>query len=306
MSNPAPRTTESGPDAGWARTVLESACHTIGLDPRGARLIKFTNNAVYNLASEPITVRIAGSAGVQQRVPKIIAVARWLAQHDMPAVRLVDDLPQPLAVHNTEATFWHTVTASAHAPHPDGHDLGRILLRYHTLPEPEFDLPAWNPMPSIRGRLEQQTVLTPDEHQYLTHACDEMEHTLSTVEYSLPPGPIHGDPFIGNLIAGPHEPVICDFDSASHGPREWDLTPVAVGRLRFDYHTDYHHQLVCEYGSDVTTWPHFPSLRRLRELQLVTSVLPVLESNRSLSAQWRRRFDTFKAGDESTRWTTYR
>ncbi|MGW5440749.1 hypothetical protein [Nocardia asteroides] len=52
-----------------------------------------------------------------------------------------------------------------------------------------------------------------------------------------------------------------------------------------DYATNFHQQVVDTYGIDVTTWSGFPILRRLREFQLVTSVLPVLSANPSLYKQ---------------------
>ncbi|WP_433204647.1 phosphotransferase enzyme family protein [Nocardia sp. CA-107356] len=305
MTKSVSSSTEAGADVQWARDILESACEEVGLDPSGATLIKFTNNAVYRLDSAPITVRIAGSATVRLRVPKIIAVARWLAQNNMPSVRLVDELPQPLRIDTNAITFWHTVIPGEGALLPDGHDLGRILRRYHALPRPPFDLPEWDLLSSIRQRLEEDEVLTPSEHRFLEHTHTELAQQLATVEYQLPAGPIHGDGFVGNLIAGPAGTVICDFDSASHGPREWDLTPVAVGKLRFRYPTDYQRQVVAEYGFDIAHWPHFPVLRRLRELQLVTSVLPVLRSNPTLLDQWRHRFTSFRNNDPAATWTTY-
>jgi hypothetical protein len=285
---------------------LQAACARVGFDAAGAEPIKFTNNAVFALASAPVVIRIAGSAAVRRRVPKIIAVAGWLAHHGLPAVRLVDELPQPLQVDGQSVTFWHRVVAPPSAPVPDGCDLGRILREYHALPLPTFELPRWQPITSIRQRIEEEDVLTGTEHRYLVDQCDDVENALHAVEYRLPPGPIHGDAFVGNLIAGPDGPVICDFDSAAIGPREWDLTPVAVGKLRFAYPVDYHRQVAGDYGVDILHWEHFPVLRRLRELQLVTSVLPVLGTNCSLVDQWRYRFTSFRAGDLSAAWTPYR
>ncbi|NNH73685.1 aminoglycoside phosphotransferase family protein [Nocardia uniformis] len=298
--------TVGGVDVAWAREILDGACAQVGLDPQGAKLIKFTNNAVYNLRA-PVTVRIAGSTVIQQRVSKVIEVTRWLARHDMPTVRLVEDLPQPLVLDDQHViTFWHTVTPPPHSAAPDGHDLGRILRRYHALPRPPFDLPKWDLLTGIRERIAEDEILTADEHLFLQDTHDELAEQLDAVDYQLPAGPIHGDGFVGNLIAGPAGAVICDFDSASDGPREWDLTPVAVGKLRFNYPADHHSDAVAEYGYDITRWPHFPALRRLREFQLVTSVLPVLRSNTSLLDQWRHRFTTFQNGDLSARWTTYK
>lgn len=129
---------------------------------------------------------------------------------------------------------------------------------------------------------------------------------VAAVRYVLPPGAIHGDPFLGNLIPGPEGPVLCDFDSTSIGPREWDLTPIAVGKLRFNYPHDDHSLVAAGYGFDVTTWEGFPVLRRIRELKLVTSVVPILRSNPSIRNQWRHRLETFKCGDAGAKWETYR
>ncbi|MEU2031986.1 phosphotransferase enzyme family protein [Nocardia amamiensis] len=290
----------------WAARVLRDACAEVGLDASRARLIKFTNNAVWALDSVPVIVRIPGSSAVRKRVPKIIAVARWLAEHDMSSVRLVEELPQPLRVGRNEITFWHLVASPGAATPPDGHDLGRILRQYHSLPAPSFDLPQWRPLAAVRQRINEQDVLTAGDRQFLEDKCDENEELLARIEYQLTPGPIHGDGFVGNLITGSNGPVICDFDSAAIGPREWDLAPVAVGQLRFRYATHYHRQMVDEYGIDITQWPYFPVLRQLRELQLVTSVLPVLKTNPSLTDQWQTRFTSFRDGDSAAIWTPYR
>ncbi|MFI5783782.1 phosphotransferase family protein [Nocardia sp. NPDC051570] len=140
----------------------------------------------------------------------------------------------------------------------------------------------------------------------LGRKCDEIREQLDEIEYVLPLGPIHGDSSVGNLIPSGCGSVICDFDSAAYGPREWDLAPVAVGKIRFGNNSGHHEQLADEYGMDILRWRHFSVLRQLRELQLVTSVLPVLKTNPALFEQWRHRFVSFRAGDASARWTLYR
>jgi hypothetical protein len=87
---------------------------------------------------------------------------------------------------------------------------------------------------------------------------------------------------------------------------EWDLTPVAAGHFRFANPSDNQALLAEAYGVDITRWPGFPVLRRLRELQLVTSVVPVLHSNPGLRQQWQHRSQTFRAGDVGARWELYR
>jgi hypothetical protein len=64
-------------------------------------------------------------------------------------------------------------------------------------------------------------------------------------------------------------------------------------------------ELAAHYGVDVTAWPGFPVLRQVRELKLVTSVVPVLRSNPDILPKWRHRFDSFTRGDSAAKWTTY-
>ncbi|MFJ8582798.1 phosphotransferase [Micromonospora sp. NPDC093277] len=284
--------------------VLDTVCRQAGLDPNGARLIKFTNNAVLELARQPIVVRIAGSQTVRDRAPKVINVAKWLARNGMPAVRLLDGIHQPVQAHGHLATLWQRVSPTGRAP--NGADLGRILHRYHRLLPPDVPLPPWRPLAPIRQRIAETDVLSESDLAFLETKCGELEEAVADLAYDLPQGPIHGDSFLGNLIPGRTGPVICDFDSAAEGPREWDLTPIAVGNLRFAYPGRIQQELADTYGFDITRWPGFPAFRQLRELQLVTSVLPVLRDNPSLYEQWRHRLKTFQSGDIEAVWTPYR
>ncbi|MFC9087031.1 aminoglycoside phosphotransferase family protein [Nocardiopsis dassonvillei] len=287
--------------------VLAALCEEAGLGAGAAddaELIKFTNNAVYRLPHARLVVRIAGSATVVERVPVVIQAARWLVQHDAPAVRLAEDISQPVQADGATATFWHLVPSTG--PEPTGTDLGRILKHLHALPAPGLALPSWEPFERIRSRITDAEGLADVDRSFLTRRTDQLEAQVQDLEFELPAGVIHGDPFLGNLISGPGGPVICDFDSLSHGPREWDLVPAAVGKVRMDYAQDPHSPLAAEYGYDVLDWSGFPVLRQVRELKLVTSVLPVLNTNPGLRAQWRHRLDTLQHGDTTTRWSTYR
>ncbi|WP_262391189.1 hypothetical protein [Nocardiopsis sp. CNR-923] len=134
--------------------VLAALCEEAGLGAKAAddaELIKFTNNAVYRLPGAGVVVRIAGSATVAERVPVVIQAARWLAEHDAPTVRLVEDIPQPVRIGGATATFWHLVPSTG--PEPTGTDLGRILRCIHALPAPGFALPSWEPFARIRSRI---------------------------------------------------------------------------------------------------------------------------------------------------------
>jgi aminoglycoside phosphotransferase (APT) family kinase protein len=204
-------------------------------------------------------------------------------------------------------TVWQAVEAAT-AP-PDPADLAGMLRVLHTVDAaPPAELPAWNVAGFIGRRLGEAVGVEDGHLAFLREelaAVEGLLERLADVEPLAPPGVVHGDAFLGNVVASPAGPVLCDFDGVSVGPREWDLVPVAVGAIRFDYAAGLHEEFVRAYGVDVTAWPGFAALRRLRELQLVTSVLPVLDANPALRPQWLLRLDSLRRGDASVRWTPY-
>jgi hypothetical protein len=274
-------------------------------------MLKFTNNAVVALPAAGAVLRIAGSAGVRSRVPAVVAVARWLEDLRLPAVRLLPGLPQPLEVEGHLVTVWRAVEPASGASGPAAaiEDLARILRELHAVEAaPPSAVGPWDLTGVLRSRLAEAPGLSVGDAEFLARELAAVEAglaALADVEPLLPSGVLHGDAFLGNLVPSPAGGQLCDFDGVAEGPREWDLVPVAVGALRFDYGDDLHRRFVHAYGVDVTAWPGFPVLRRLRELQLVTSVLPALEANPALRPQWRLRLDSLRHGDDGVRWSPY-
>ena len=302
---PAPPVDELTP-ARIAQLVREVA-GKLDLDAAGAKQIKFTNNAVLVLPAAQAVLRIAGSPAVAARVPGVIAAARWYADHNIPAVRLWPDLPNAITVGTHLITVWRHVPSRSIPPAPS--HLAEILRAIHAVPDPPpAGLPNWRVAEGMRKRLQRSSGIDPQTLDFLTAEITEIEQSLpelNSVPPLIPPGVIHGDAHLGNIIASPDGPVICDFDATSIGPREWDLIPAAVGSIRFNYPTDVHAELVKHYGIDVTAWPGFPILRRLREFQLVTSVIPALNANPALRPQWQHRLDTYRNHEDRAPWTPY-
>src|SRR5215831_55474 len=126
-----------------SRVLLNIACKKAGLDSDGAELLRLGGNALYRLSSAPVTVRIGRS---QEDAKKEVKVGQWLASHDFPAVRLVDDLAQPVFLEDTAVTFWEFVDRSSEPV--TAHDLARMLRELHRLPNPaDFKLPLFHPSP---------------------------------------------------------------------------------------------------------------------------------------------------------------
>jgi phosphotransferase family enzyme len=283
--------------------ALGEICARLGLDAEGATLLRFTNNAVYKLAGDQAVIRIVGSRGLRHRVEKVVRIAGWFAEHEIPAVRLLAGVAQPIRVGDHLATAWDVVPADG--PEPRGRDLGELLRRIHQLPPPAFQLPVWDPLDDVRRRVDDAEAIDDDDRDFLLGCCERLQDTLAGLRWRLPTAVVHGDAHLGNLIPSPDGPVMCDFDSTCLGPPEWDLTPVAVGVGRFGEPARTYREMTRSYGWDVTQWSGFSVLREVRELKLITSVLPSVRSNPEVRPELMRRLDDFRRGDTRARWARY-
>lgn len=283
--------------------VLAAVCAEAGLDHTGATLLRYVNNAVFRLERHRVVVRIGTVPAMRYRAYNAATAARWFAEHDVPAVRLWPGVEQPVVVDGHVATLWHEVPVVG--PPPAGRDLAALLREVHALPDPPLPLTAWQPIADARRRLDDALGLAPEDRLFLEARYAELEAALAELRFVLPPGVIHGDAHRGNLIPGPDGPVLCDLDMACIGPREWDLTPLAVGRLRFGYPAQEYEDLVAAYGYDVTRWPGFWVLRELRELKTTTGALSVMHSNPGLRNEFAHRVRTLRDGQRDARWAPY-
>lgn len=278
----------------------------LDLDPRDAELIKFTNNAVLRLPHAGVVLRIAGSSVIGARAIRVVRAARLFRRHGVATVRLWSGQESPIIVRGHEVTVWDYVPTLRP---PEVDDLAALLRSVHAVEVSPAQIPVWDPIAGIRLRIASAAAeVRADVLDFLRAESEEVAADLlelDAAEPLLPPGLMHGDAFLGNVIVGPDGPVLCDFDSTAWGPREWDLTPVAVGSRRFARGAELQRRLADRYGVDITEWKGFRPLRRLRELQLVTSVLPVLGANPALRPQWRFRLDSLRRRDVEARWTPY-
>jgi hypothetical protein len=283
--------------------VLARTCDLLGFDANGAQLLRFTNNAVYALADAPVVVRIVGSVALRHRVGKVVRVAEHFELHEVPAIRLLSGVDQPLSIGEHLVTVWKKVPYTGREA--TAGDLATLLRQVHALPPPD-GFATWTPLDAVRARVSDAEELSDRDRSFLLERCVELETALDQLEFALPRGLVHGDAHPGNVIRGPDGPVLCDFDSSCVGPPEWDLTPLAVGRERFGDPAGRYRLLVETYGFDVTSWPGFPVLRAVRELKLTTSVLPILRSHPTVRGELRRRLDDLRDGRTDIRWRRYR
>lgn len=272
----------------------------IDADTRQARLLRLTNNAVYALPAEGIVIRITRSQSLQARVDNVLALARWLEAIDGPSNRLAPGIEQPVRSGDLLATVWEYLPD--HGPAPTVADLGRVLRAFHSLGQPPFQLPAWDPVGDARRRLADAAALPEDDRRFLLDWCDRLAPRVASLnDRNL----VHGDAHAGNLLRDREgDVVLCDFDPTCSGPWQVDLAAVAVGETRFA-RAGAHQQLAAAYGYDVTTDPDWPLLREARELKMVVAAVPLLASAPGIAAQFDTRLQSIRHSDHSARWTPF-
>jgi aminoglycoside phosphotransferase (APT) family kinase protein len=99
-----------------------------------------------------------------------------------------------------------------------------------------------------------------------------LREEYASLEFVLPPGAIHGDASVGNVLRGNDgNPVLIDLDGFAIGPREWDLALTAIYYDSFGWHTrEEYKDFARVYGFDIMRWPGYPTMRSVREFLMVT------------------------------------
>lgn len=316
-------TTLSADESARLRDGLADICSQAGIDPAGAALIRYTMNAVYRLDRAGVVVRMSDRPDAGRLTHRVVQVAHAFAERDLPTIRLVEGISQPVHAGLWSATVWTLL------PQPPEHrfapvDLAPPLRQLHGVADLRLPLPSWNPVGKARERLLQAAGLQGPHLQFmrhwatslgmafeeiisrLAHWCDELDGALETTEWALPSGVIHGDAHTGNLLVDQDgATVMCDFDSTVNGPREWDLVPAAHGPARFGRHADDYAAFALAYGFDVTSWSGWHTLRRVRELQLVTSVIGAVPGRPDVADQLAWRLRSIVNADDSAVWQRY-
>jgi Ser/Thr protein kinase RdoA (MazF antagonist) len=291
-------------DTGFSSTAilptLEEACTRAGLSSDGAKLLRLGENAIYQLVTDPVVVRIARSADRLPRVRRELCVARWLASSNVPAVRVRDDIDQPTVVHGHPITFWRTVTGGD--PVPDHVDLGRLLAAFHNAPGCPCDLPSFDPLGPSYSRLAKAKTVTQDDRDFLKAHCDDLNDELQHLQFALPRGPIHGDAHTSNLLTDHGQVVLIDFENAAIGPPEWDLLPIAIGVERYGRPERQYREFADTYGFDVRAWPGYTVLRELRELTMTTWIMQNIEESPAVEAEFALRVNSLREGDFTRAW----
>jgi Ser/Thr protein kinase RdoA (MazF antagonist) len=283
--------------------VLRQACARAGLDGEGAELVRLGENAIFGLKSAPVVVRIARSVAQEPRMERELCVARWLAAADVPGIRVLDDVDQPVVVDGYPVSFWRRVTGGE--PKPTYADLAQLLAGFHKLGDCPCPLPAFEPFPMSRSRLAETSGVDPEDREFLLSRCAELAEEFPKLEFALPAGPIHGDAWIGNLLTDHGQAVLADFESAMVGPREWDLLPTAVAVERYGLADEEYRAFAEAYGFDVRAWGGYPVLREIRQINMTTWIMQNTEQSPDIAAEFRLRVGSLRERDFDRPWNLF-
>ncbi|WP_441247343.1 phosphotransferase enzyme family protein [Kitasatospora sp. McL0602] len=252
-----------------SHALLLKACDAAGLSADQAAPIRIGENGLWRLRHQ-VVVRI-GRPGQWNAAVRELAVARWLRTCEIPAVRPLDHLREPLDVEGSPVTFWHELPE--HRPGTAA-DIAPLLRRLHELPIPSFPLGWLDPFVRLAARIDGATTLDDEQRQWLRGRLSDLQSAWSSLPAGYPANVIHGDAWGGNVAVTPTTVYLLDFERTSQGPPEWDLTATAVGHGTFGTVSDKQYAQFCEaYGADVTTWAGYPILRDIRELRVTCFAL---------------------------------
>lgn len=291
-------------DEAEARRALNAGCRAISIPTDDAELIRLGENGVFRLPNN-IIARVARSADNFTEAERQISVAQWLATHGIPAVRALD-VAQPVRAEGRVVTLWKS--ASDEEVYGTTVQLGTILRRLHSLPTPEnLHLPTMDPFDRARNRLGRVTSLAEADRAFLQARCEDLSAKYGTLRFTLPPGVIHGDANVGNLIVSRDgEALLSDLDGFSIGPREWDLILTAMYYDRYGWHTRKEYQEFVEtYGHDVMAWDGYTTLADIREFLMVTWLSQNAAPGTEAEAELSQRIESMRAGTSRRSWRPF-
>ncbi|OII62275.1 aminoglycoside phosphotransferase [Streptomyces sp. CC53] len=281
-----------------AREVLGAAGY--GSRGGGAELLALGENAVFEVGG--LVVKVGRDRELLGRARREVAVARWLAEAGVPAVRAA--APDARLVAGHPVTVWHRLPAAVRPAGPE--DLAPLLRRVHALPAPPFPLPPRDLLSGVERWLRLAgDAVDPADAAYLRERRDAYAAAAGALVPRLEPGPVHGDALPRNVHVGPEGPVLVDLETFAIDLREHDLVVLALARDRYGLDPAAYGAFTAAYGWDVREWDGCAVLRGARETASCAWVAQHAPSDPRALAEFRRRVASLRDGDPEVRWYAF-
>lgn len=283
-----------------AAILAEAAC-AAGLDTTGAALIRDGANVLYELPGGRVA-RI-GPAGALATAERELGVARWLTDETVPVVRPLDDVAQPVVVHDRPVTWWEQISGHRHGTTAE---LGALLRRLHALaPTNAPELAPYDPFVGLAERITAATHLAEEDRHWLDQRLSRLWADFTDLRPNLTTRVIHGDAWQGNVaVPSRGGPLLLDLEHVSLGDPDWDLIPIAVDYVDFARldTEDYQAFVNACGGRDVTTTTKFRTLADIQELRWVCFVLTKASGSETAARETQHRIACLR-GDLRRPWT---
>ncbi|MFD5280769.1 phosphotransferase enzyme family protein [Streptomyces rubrogriseus] len=284
-------------DEARAREVLAAAGVLPG-PASEARLLALGENAVFGAGD--LAVKVGRDAELLGRARRELAVALWLEEAGVPAVRAAE--PTALFVDGHPVTVWRRLPEPVRPTEP--RDVAALLRLVHELPLPSsFELPPRELLGGVERWLRLAgDVIDPADAAYLRGRRDGFASAAAALTPHLTPGPIHGDALPRNVHVGPDGPVLIDLETFSADLREHDLVVMALSRDRYGLPAEAYDAFTATYGWDVREWDGCAVLRGARETASCAWVAQHAPSNPKALAEFERRVASLRDEDPEVRW----
>ena len=107
-------------------------------------------------------------------------------------MRIVD-VDQPVVIDQQVVTFWEAVSDDGDQ-YASVAEAAEVLVKLQKPTAPgDLHLPELSPFASAPSRIQASTWLTPQDRAFLTAMLAQMRDAYAGLEFTLPPGVIHGD-----------------------------------------------------------------------------------------------------------------
>ncbi|MFE7461726.1 phosphotransferase family protein [Nocardiopsis terrae] len=251
-------------------STLRSACAAVGLESFSEpQLIRLGENAVWRLPKLNVIARVARSDDRYAQAERGVAMARWMAQHQVPVAAPLEEIDNP---HRTEdgrvVTWWQEVEQARPASPAQ---LGAALAALHRMPAPEHvELPRAATVDKAEARL-RVVDLDEEDRVALLELAGRFQAEYAALSYDLAETVVHGDAHAANLMATPAGGLgWVDLDGVAWGQPEWDLVLTAI-EYECGWVSDAQYsEFVDAYGYDVTSSAAYPVLRGIRLLRMTS------------------------------------